>query len=254
MFHLLHFIIIGHHLSQRHAEDSIGNAFNFKPNVVLEEKLPIHQTKPNQRRFPPLYDPVPMADRLSKVQVLDQNLIAKSRINKPKPPDEQKAPGNLLRPFPRLANISDNGIAKRDRNENEIDNDDAKSESSKSSKEMFPLSGLTQRQIPSQIGQPETYSECDLTLHEPDCQAVLDICFPSNGNPTLGLPRSVAPHDSQLDRYTSLVDNSIPDHMVAPISKMMVDGTHRNVPKQLMERFKSFLKDLDDVSDPCVPL
>ena len=244
---LMHYLIVGHHLTQRHGDESNGHIFPIKPNVVLEEKLPLYHNKPNQKRFPPLYDAVPIADRLIKAQNLDQSITNKSKINKPRPPDEQKSQAQPTRTFPKIFN--DNGVTKHDKNENFMNNEDAKSDSIKSWGNVYPLSGINKRQIPSQIGQSETFSEYDLTQHDPQCQSVLDISFPSNGNPTLGLPRSVVPNDSELERYATLVEKSIPGHMVAPISKMLVDGTHRNVPKQLVEHFKGALKELDEVRE-----
>lgn len=192
---------------------------------------------------------MPIYDRLEKVQLLDlRGPFVKSKVNKPRPPDDEKTQVNVARNYPKLANINEHGNKKHVRNENDVSNDDTKSGSFRSWRDGLLLSGITKRQIPSQIGQVEAFSECDFTQHDPQCQSVLDISFPSNGNPTLGLPRAVAPDDSELERYANLVDNSIPDHMVAPISKMMVDGTHRNVPKQLTEHFKGVLKILDEVS------
>ena len=126
--------------------------------------------------------------------------------------------------------------------------------SAESWRDRYLSSGVTKSQIPSQMGRTETFSECDFTLHDPDSLSVLDISFPSNSNSTFGLPRSVTPADSEIERYMKLVENSIADHMVAPISNKLVAKTHENVPKQLMKNFKSIVKDLDEVIVGCYNL
>lgn len=226
--------------------------FPNKSSVVLEEKLPLYQNKQNQRRFPPLYDQIPISDRLIKVEMLDQSIANKGRLNKPKPPDGQKTQTQITRQFPKIFNSNDSGTTKHDKNETATEKENSKSDSVKSWRDAYQLSGMTKRQIPSQLGESEGFSEYDLTQHDPLCQSALEITFPSNGNPTLGLPRSVVPNDSELERYARLVETSIPDFTVAPISDMLVQGTHRNVPKQLIEHFKGFLKELDEVGQESI--
>ena len=191
---------------------------------------------------------MPISDRLIKVEMLDQSIANKGRLNKPKPPDGQKTQTQVTRSFPKIFNSNESGTTKHDKNEAATEKENSKSESVKSWRDAHQLSGVTKEQIPSQIGESEDFSEYDLTQHDPLCQSALEITFPSNGNPTLGLPRSVVPNDSELERYARLVETSIPEIMVAPISDRLVKGTHRNVPKQLTEHFKGYLKELDEVS------
>ena len=240
-------VTLGHNLVQRHVDDGSGHVFSSKSKVVLEEKLPLYHNKQNQRRFPPLYDQIPISDRLVKVEMLDSSITSKGRLNKPKPPDEQKSQTHAVRSFPKLLSSNNNDQKRHDKNGTVMETDDGKSDSVKSWRDTYHLSGVPRKQIPSQIGESEVFSEYDLTQHDPLCQSVLDITFPSNGNPTLGLPRSVVPNDSELERYAHLVETSIPDHMVAPISDNLVKGTHRNISKQLIGNFRGVLKLLDEV-------
>ena len=218
-----------------------------KSNVVLEEKLPLQQNKQSQKRFPPLYDQLPITERLGRAEMLDQSFTSIGRLNKPKPPDVQKPQSHMARPFTKFSNSNDNGSLKQEKNDTIVGKEDSKLHATISWRDAYHPSGVARNQIPSQVGEPEVFSEYDLTQHDPLCQSVLNITFPSNGNPTLGLPRSVVPHELELERYSHLVGTSIPDHMVAPISDMLVKGTHKNLPKQLTEQFKGVLKELDEV-------
>ena len=112
----------------------------------------------------------------------------------------------------------------------------------------FLLSGISRHQIPSNIFRPETYSEYDFTLHDPESEMVLEILFPSNSNTTFGLPRSVTPFEDYEKRYWHLVLNAISTEMVAPISEDLIKGTHRKIPRQLLLNFKAILAELDQVS------
>ena len=225
-----------------------------KSNVVLEEKLPLQQNKQHQKRFPPLYGQLPMTERLGRAEMLDQSFTTVGRLNKPKPPDGQKPQSHIARSFTKFLSSNDNGSVKQEKNDTIMGKDDGKLHATMSWRDTYHPSGVARNQIPSQIGEPEVFSEYDLTQQDPLCQSVLNITFPSNGNPTLGLPRSVVPNEPELERYSHLVGTSIPDHMVAPISDMLVKGTHKNLPKQLTEQFRGVLKELDEVRHACSTL
>eukprot|EP00795_Rhopilema_esculentum_P000293 gene293-9945_t len=239
----------GHGLSQRPADDTSSHVFNGKANVVIEETLAINQSKQNLKRHthPPLYDPVPLADRLGKVPHIEQSTISKTRVIKPKPPDEQKAPGHHGRPLPKIGNTQGFGGNKIS-NDGNIEAANSRPHTPESWRDMYLLSGVSKTQIPSQIGKHESFSECDFTEHDPESMSVIEISFPSNMNPTFGLPRSVTPHEPDLERYSKLIESSIADHMVAPISDELVAGTHRNLPKPLIKNFKGVLKELDEAA------
>lgn len=238
----------GHHYLQRAAEASSEHIVGGKHSVILEEKLPISKFHSKRQSHPPLYEPVPITDRLNKVVSIDQKAPNKHQITKPRSPDEQKPPRPPLKSVSRVPDQWNDNVAKRHKSENSGHPVDEKRPSSAESwRDVYLSSGVTKSQIPSQMGRAETFSDCDFTLHDPDSLSVLDISFPSNSNPTFGLPRSVTPADSEIERYMKLVENSIADHMVAPISNELVAKTHENVPKQLMKNFKSIIKDLDEV-------
>lgn len=151
-------------------------------------------------------------------------------------PHDKKANNEKLSP-------SSTTSAKGRQNETDI----VKGSSPESRRDTCMFSGVRKDQIPSGIGHFETYSDCDFTMHDPESLSALEISFPPNSNATFGLPRSVVPPETYADRYCSLVQNSIPDYMVAAISEQLVVGTHSMVPRFLVMNFKGLVKDLDKV-------
>lgn len=83
--------------------------------------------------------------------------------------------------------------------------------------------------------------------HDEETLSVLNISFPPSTTPTFGLSRAVSPPESQLERYSSLVERAILAHMVAPLSKEWKRNTHDFLPKSLKQDFKETLDELDKV-------
>ena len=100
----------------------------------------------------------------------------------------------------------------------------------------------TQSSSPQNISSVSSFREYD-----EDTLSVLNISFPPSTTPTLGLSRSVSPPESQLERYSSLVENAIVANMVAPLSKEWKRKTHDFLPKDLRQDFKETLDELDKV-------
>lgn len=100
----------------------------------------------------------------------------------------------------------------------------------------------TQSNSPQNISSISSFRE-----HDEETLSVLNISFPPSTTPTLGVSRSVSPPESQLERYTSLVENAIVANMVTPLSKDWKRNTHNFLPKDLRHNFKETLDDLDKV-------
>ena len=96
---------------------------------------------------------------------------------------------------------------------------------------------------PQNISSVSSFREYD-----EDTLSVLNISFPPSSTPTFGLSRAVSPPESQLERYSSLVENAIVTNMVAPLSKEWKKKTHDFLPKGLRQDFKETLDELDKVS------
>lgn len=96
---------------------------------------------------------------------------------------------------------------------------------------------------PQNISSMSSFREYD-----EETLSVLNISFPPSTTPTLGLSRSVSPPESQLERYSSLVENAIVTNMVAPLSKEWKRKTHDFLPKDLRQDFKETLDELDKVT------
>ena len=109
--------------------------------------------------------------------------------------------------------------------------------------EFHDLGGsYTQSNSPQNISSISSFRE-----HDEETLSVLNISFPPSTTPTLGLSRSVSPPESQLERYSSLVENAIVTNMVAPLSKEWKRKTHDFLPKDLRHDFKETLDELDKV-------
>lgn len=100
----------------------------------------------------------------------------------------------------------------------------------------------TQSSSPQNISSVSSFRD-----HDEETLSVLSISFPPSTTPTLGLSRSVLPPESQLERYSSLVENAIVASMVAPLSKEWKRKTHDFLPKDLRQDFKETLDELDKV-------
>lgn len=83
--------------------------------------------------------------------------------------------------------------------------------------------------------------------HDEETLSVLNISFPPSTTPTFGLSRAVSPPESELERYSSLVEKAIISNMVAPLSKEWKKKTHDFLPKSLKQEFKETLDELDKV-------
>lgn len=83
--------------------------------------------------------------------------------------------------------------------------------------------------------------------HDEETLSVLNISFPPSTTPTFGLSCAVSPPESELERYSSLVEKAILSNMVAPLSKEWKRKTHDFLPKSLRQDFKETLDDLDKV-------
>ena len=83
--------------------------------------------------------------------------------------------------------------------------------------------------------------------HDEETLSVLNISFPPSTTPTFGLSRAVSPPESELERYSSLVEKAITSNMVAPLSKEWKKKTHDFLPKPLKQDFKETLDELDKV-------
>ena len=83
--------------------------------------------------------------------------------------------------------------------------------------------------------------------HDEETLSVLNISFPPSTTPTFGLSRAVSPPESELERYSSLVEKAIMSNMVAPLSKEWKKKTHDFLPKPLKQHFKETLDELDKV-------
>lgn len=83
--------------------------------------------------------------------------------------------------------------------------------------------------------------------HDEETLSVLNISFPPSTTPTFGLSRAVSPPESELERYSSLVEKAIMSNMVAPLSKEWKKKTHDFLPKPLKQDFKETLDELDKV-------
>lgn len=147
----------GQVLVQRHGDDSNGYMYISKSNVVLEEKLPLQQNKQSQKRFPPLYDQLPITERLGRAEMLDQSFTSIGRLNKPKPPDGQKPQSHMARPFTKFSNSNDNGSLKQEKNDTIVGKEDSKLHATISWRDAYHPSGVARNQIPSQVGEPEVF-------------------------------------------------------------------------------------------------
>ena len=83
--------------------------------------------------------------------------------------------------------------------------------------------------------------------HDEETLSVLNISFPPSTTPTFGLSRAVSPPESELERYSRLVERAIMSNMVAPLSKEWKRKTHDFLPKSLKQDFKETLDELDKV-------
>ena len=83
--------------------------------------------------------------------------------------------------------------------------------------------------------------------HDEETLSVLNISFPPSTTPTFGLSRAVSPPESELERYSSLVEKAIHTNMVAPLSREWKKKTHNFLPKSLKQDFKEALDELDKV-------
>jgi len=81
--------------------------------------------------------------------------------------------------------------------------------------------------------------------HDEETLSVLNISFPPSTTPTFGLSRAVSPPESELERYSSLVEKAIMSNMLAPLSKEWKRKTHDFLPKSLKQDFKETLDELD---------
>lgn len=95
---------------------------------------------------------------------------------------------------------------------------------------------------PQNISSVSSFREYD-----EETLSVLNISFPPATTPTFGLSRAVSPPESELDRYSSLVEKAILGNMVAPLSKEWKKKTHDFLPKGLKQDFKETLDELDKV-------
>eukprot|EP00794_Sanderia_malayensis_P006878 gene6878-7653_t len=245
------------HLIQRHADDVNDNVIPSK-HVVLEEKIAITQQRSHHRRHPPLYDPVPITNRVDKFHGTNAKGSASVQSQlQPKPPEEQRRSSSHI--HSKVSSIASGGKASKQHTK---DNDDTgvplngspstanivKSGTVESTRDQLS-SGLLKTQIPSAIGRMRTFSEFDFTSHDPESLSVLEVVFPLTSNATFGLPRSATPLDTEADRYWSLVENSISGDSVAKISEQLVTGTHGKVHKSLLKNFAKVGAEFDKAAE-----
>lgn len=95
---------------------------------------------------------------------------------------------------------------------------------------------------PQNISSVSSFREYD-----EETLSVLSISFPPAATPTFGLSRAVSPPESELERYSGLVEKAILANMVAPLSKEWKKKTHDFLPKSLKQDFKETLEELDKV-------
>ena len=83
--------------------------------------------------------------------------------------------------------------------------------------------------------------------HDKETLSILRISFPPSTTPTLGLTRAVRPPQSQLQRYSNLIENAIGNNMVAPLSRLWKNNTHNLLSRELRQDFKEVMDELDEV-------
>jgi len=68
-------------------------------------------------------------------------------------------------------------------------------------------------------------------------QAALAVEFPPHTTPTFGLPRSAIPIEPCLGRYYDLIEEGLPNDMVAPLSQEWVRASYTLIPPHLISNY-----------------